>query len=48
MTYELNKLLKKAYKRYQNHDKPPIPLEIIKEYLEYEGIRVDEDSDSLN
>lgn len=44
MSNELNKLLKKAYNRYKNDSKPPVPINHIREYLELEGIPLDEDN----
>lgn len=41
MSAELNNLLKKAYYSYQGREDPPISTEMIREYLEYEGINVD-------
>lgn len=38
MSEELNRLLIKAYDRYKNDINPPVPIEIIKEYLILEGI----------
>jgi hypothetical protein len=41
MSDEFNTLLKKAYHSFQGRD--DIPLEMIKEYLEIEGIDVNEE-----
>jgi len=43
MTEELNNLLKKAYYSYQDREDPPISTEMIRAYLEIEGISVDEE-----
>ena len=43
MSAELNKLLKKAYRTYQDRDNSPIPLDMIRDYLEYEGINVEDE-----
>lgn len=43
MSEEFNKLLKKTYQSYQDRDDSPIPLKMIRDYLEYEGINVDEE-----
>lgn len=42
MSEEFNTVLKKAYNEYRDHPDPPVPLKLIKEYLEDEGIFVDE------
>jgi hypothetical protein len=42
MSKKLNKLLKKAYNKYQNDPNPPIPLKTIKEFLELEGISLED------
>jgi hypothetical protein len=41
MTKEFNNLLKKVYHCYRDHEKPPLPLKMIREYLEAEGIKID-------
>ena len=41
MSKTLNDILKEAYNLYKNESKPPIPLEIIKEFLDLEGIAVE-------
>jgi len=38
MSEELNNILKKAYFYYKDDINPPVPIEIIKEYLKLEGI----------
>jgi len=38
MSEELNCLLKKVYYCYKEDINPPVPIEIIKEFLELEGI----------
>ncbi len=40
MSNELNILLKQVYYHYKNYKNPPVPLELIKEFLELEGINL--------
>lgn len=42
MSKEFNAVLINAYNEYRDHPDPPVPLKLIKEYLEDEGISVDE------
>lgn len=42
MSNELELLLKKAYNRYKNDPKSPVPINKIKEYLELKGVLIDE------
>lgn len=42
MSEEFKNLLKKTYDQYKNDENPPIPLEEIKEYLELEGVELEE------
>lgn len=44
MSKEFNMILINAYNEYRDHPDPPVPLELIKEYLEDEGINVDENN----
>jgi hypothetical protein len=43
MSEQLNNLLKKAYHRYKDDPDPPVPLKTIKEFLEFEGIPLEEE-----
>jgi hypothetical protein len=43
MSNEFNKVLKNAYYQFKDYLDPPIPLELIKSYLEDEGIQLEED-----
>lgn len=45
MSKELNELLRKAYQRYINDPNPPVPVATIKEYLELEGIPLEDDNE---
>jgi hypothetical protein len=45
MSEHLNKLLKEAYHRYKDDSDPPVPLDTIKEFLEFEGISLEEDGE---
>ncbi len=38
----LNEKLKDIYMTYRDQDNPPVPLDAIKEYLELEGVELDE------
>lgn len=38
MKTEFSKLLKKTYRQYKDEKRPPVPVKLIKEYLELEGI----------
>jgi hypothetical protein len=38
----LNEKLKDIYMTYRNHENPPVPLDTIREYLELEGVELDE------
>lgn len=42
MSDEFNTFLKNAYRQFKDDPDPPIPLELIKDYLKDEGITVDE------
>jgi hypothetical protein len=42
MSDELNRLLKKAYYRYKDCDNSPVPINIIKEFLELEGVSIED------
>lgn len=42
MSEELKNLLSKAYKSWKDDPNPPIPLITIKEFLELEGISLDD------
>jgi hypothetical protein len=42
MSEEFNTFLKNAYHQFKDDPDPPIPLELIKSYLEDEGIKVEE------
>jgi len=42
VTEEFKTLLKKTYDQYKDHENPPIPLNEIKEYLELEGVELEE------
>jgi hypothetical protein len=41
----LNENLKDIYITYKDHKNPPVPLEIIKEYLELEGVLLEDIND---
>ena len=44
MSEEFNELLKRTYNQFRDDpDSSPVPLDKIKEFLENEGIKVDED-----
>lgn len=45
MTEEFNTVLKNAYYHFKDNPDPPLPLEMIKNYLEDEGISVGGDED---
>lgn len=45
MSKELNELLKKAYYRWKGNSDSPVPIESIKEFLELEGINLEENDD---
>ncbi len=47
MTDELNKLLIKAYYCYKDYKNPPVPVNTIKEFLELEGIKVEDRIDRI-
>jgi len=38
----LNDKLKDIYLTYRDQDNPPVPLKAIREYLELEGVELDE------
>lgn len=38
----LNDKLKKIYNKYKTDENPPVPLEMIKEFLELDGVHLDE------
>ncbi|BDZ67934.1 hypothetical protein [Methanobacterium ferruginis] len=40
MSEEFNTVLKNAYNQFRDHPDPPIPLELIKDFLHDEGIQV--------
>lgn len=42
---KLDKKLLDIYMTYKDHDNPPVPLDIIKEFLELEGISIDDSMD---
>jgi hypothetical protein len=42
MSVELNEILTKAYHQYKDESNPPVPLATIKEFLELEGINLDD------
>lgn len=42
MSKELNEVLKHSYDFWKNDPFPPVPLDLIKEYLETEGISLDD------
>lgn len=42
MSYELNIILKEVYYIYKDHNNPPVPINTIKEYLELEGLFLDD------
>lgn len=42
MSEEFKTLLKKIYDQYKEHENPPVPIVEIKEYLELEGIELEE------
>lgn len=44
MSKTLNDKLKNIYQTYKDQENPPVPIEIIKEYLELCGVKLD-DSD---
>jgi hypothetical protein len=41
MSDELNTLLKQVYYRYKDEINSPVPIELIKKYLQLEGFDVD-------
>lgn len=43
MTEQLNQLLKEAYHRYKDDPNPPVPLKTIKEFLEFEGVPLEQE-----
>jgi antitoxin component HigA of HigAB toxin-antitoxin module len=43
MSAELNELLKEAYHSFKGREDAPLPIEMIKEYLEIEGIKIGEE-----
>lgn len=45
MSKEFKNLLKKTYLQFKDHKNPPVPLLEIKEYLELEGVNL-EDNDN--
>lgn len=47
MSKELNNLLKKAYYLWKYVPNPPIPIKTIKEFLELEGISLEEDTKEI-
>lgn len=42
---KLNKKLIDIYNTYKDHENPPVPLKTIKEYLELEGISLNEENE---
>lgn len=42
MSNEFNDLLQQVYNQYKGYKNPPIPLLEIKEYLELEGVNLEE------
>jgi hypothetical protein len=42
MSKEFNTVLMNAYNQFRDHPDPPIPLELIKDYLKDEGLLVEE------
>lgn len=48
MSEQLNNLLLKAYQRYKNTVNPPVPIETIKKFLEFEGISLDQEERGYN
>lgn len=43
--YSLNEKLKDIYLTYKDHKNPPVPLDTIKEYLELEGVSLDDENE---
>ena len=39
----LNDKLKEIYQTYKDHEKPPVPVKKIKEYLKLSGVQLEED-----
>lgn len=48
MSKELNKVLKKVYYTYKDDNNPPIPIELIKEYLAPEGVNLEDNNKNYN
>jgi hypothetical protein len=42
LSKELNNVLIKAYFQFKDYDNPPVPITEIKEYLEFEGVELEE------
>lgn len=45
MSKKLNELLIKAYRRWLDEPDPPVPVDTIREYLELEGVPLDNNHD---
>ncbi|WP_308572164.1 hypothetical protein [uncultured Methanobacterium sp.] len=48
MSEEFNTVLISAYNEFKDDPDSPVPVELIKEYLECEGIQVGENKDGSN
>jgi hypothetical protein len=44
LSEELNNVLIKAYYQFKDYDNPPVPITEIKEYLELEGVELEENN----
>ncbi len=44
----LNEKLKDIYMTYRDHENPPVPLKAIREYLELEGVELDESENNCD
>ena len=42
--YSLNEKLKDIYMTYKDHKNPPVPIGTIKEYLELEGVLLEDEN----